>query len=246
MTMATRWTHSAVTALACCAFSGWGQPQEGQDYASPDLGYSFRWFRDVSCWVGVFEVTNAQYRQFRPDHDSGEFRGHSLNGDSQPVVSLSYDDAVAFTDWLTQRERAAGRVSPELGFRLPTKKEWRVIERCDTATVPIFANPWGKAPAPPKDWNYNGTEGFADRPQQSNHNDGFPVSCPVEKSGRNRWGLHGVGGNVAEWVDDRSSRIRVFCGGSWSDPAQRCGYTAQQQPPHGGRAIGFRMVLFAE
>ena len=37
-------------------------------------------------WLGETEVTNRQYRLFKPGHDSKSIKGHSLNGDDQPVV----------------------------------------------------------------------------------------------------------------------------------------------------------------
>ena len=40
-------------------------------------------------WMGKYEVTNAQYRRFKKDHDSQSYEGKSLNGDEQPVVMVS-------------------------------------------------------------------------------------------------------------------------------------------------------------
>ncbi|HUK99496.1 MAG TPA: SUMF1/EgtB/PvdO family nonheme iron enzyme, partial [Nitrospirota bacterium] len=39
--------------------------------------------------IGKFEVTNAQFRKFRPQHDSGKYEGIPLNDDVQPVVNVS-------------------------------------------------------------------------------------------------------------------------------------------------------------
>jgi len=36
-------------------------------------------------WLGKYAVTNAQFRQFRPSHDSGSYKDHSLNDADQPV-----------------------------------------------------------------------------------------------------------------------------------------------------------------
>ena len=47
-------------------------------------------------WMGKTEVTNAQYRRCRIIHDSKTFKGHSLNGDDQPVVFISWKDALAY------------------------------------------------------------------------------------------------------------------------------------------------------
>lgn len=48
-------------------------------------------------YMGKYEVTNAEFRQFRPNHNNGSYSGFSLNDDNQPVVEVSWDDAVAYT-----------------------------------------------------------------------------------------------------------------------------------------------------
>lgn len=74
-------------------------PVRGQNY-SVDLGggvvMEFIWIAALNAWVGKYEVTNGEFRRFRSGHNSGSFSGHSLNGDRQPVVQVSYEDAVAF------------------------------------------------------------------------------------------------------------------------------------------------------
>ncbi len=46
------------------------------------------------------------------------------NPDGQPVVNLTFAEARTFCAWLTQRERAAGRLTTEQTYRLPTNFEW--------------------------------------------------------------------------------------------------------------------------
>src|SRR5690606_7770047 len=165
-------------------------------------------------YIGVREVTNAEFRKFRAEHDSGEFAGHSLNGDDQPVVNVSFNDVARFLNWLSINdglqpvyEERNGNMEPvrplRNGYRLPTEAEWawaaRFAER-ETA----LNYPWG-ADLPPPDRSGN----FADvsaanvlRTTLLTYNDGFPVSAPVGSFAADALGLFDIGGNVAEWTQD--------------------------------------------
>ena len=85
-------------------------------------------------YIGNRDVTNEQFRKFRPDHDSGTFDGMSVNDDKQPVVNVSWEDAVAFARWLSQR---SGN-----NYRLPTEAEWEYAARAGTKTTYF----WGDNP----------------------------------------------------------------------------------------------------
>ena len=54
--------------------------------------------------IGSREVTNGEFRRFRPTHSSGSVQGFSLNGDDQPVVNVSWNEAARFCNWLSQKE----------------------------------------------------------------------------------------------------------------------------------------------
>ena len=82
-------------------------------------------------WLAKYEVTNSQYRMFKPSHDSGQYEGNSLNGDSQPVVMVDWNDATVFAEWLSQK---TGKT-----FKLPTEAEWEYAARAGTTT----ARYWG-------------------------------------------------------------------------------------------------------
>ena len=108
-------------------------------------------------FVGKYEVSNLEYRCFRPEHSSGAHEGMSLDGDNQPVVNVSWNDARAFCGWLTENY---GTIQPgKLNFRLPTEKEWEYYATCGSNSE----FPWGAWP-PPKNLNYFGRENKSTAP----------------------------------------------------------------------------------
>ena len=66
--------------------------------------------------MGLTEVTNAQYELFCPKHKLLRGKNGFSSEDDEAVVFVTYQDAVAFCDWLTQKE---GKT-----YRLPTEAEW--------------------------------------------------------------------------------------------------------------------------
>jgi formylglycine-generating enzyme required for sulfatase activity len=164
-------------------------------------------------YLGVREVTNAQFRRFKADHSSGRFGPHDLGGDELPVVQVTWEDAALFCNWLSAQEGkppaytvAAGKpvgTSPlGPGYRLPTEAEWSRAARYP-AQGPL-KYPWGASlPAPPKSGN------FADQSARNlipillqGYDDGYPVAAPVGSFAPNALGIFDLGGNVAEWVHD--------------------------------------------
>jgi hypothetical protein len=83
-------------------------------------------------YMGKYDVTNEQFRKFRPDHNSGKFEGLSLNDDKQPVVNVSWYEAVDFAKWLSQK---TGQT-----YRLPTEAEWEYAARAGAKTKYFWGN----------------------------------------------------------------------------------------------------------
>jgi formylglycine-generating enzyme required for sulfatase activity len=219
-------------------------PAEGQPWTVPGLGMEFVWVGILNLWVGKYEVTNGEYRAKEPSHDSGEFEGRSLNGDRQPVVGVRghTDD---YAEWLTQREQALGHLPRGQRFRLPTDAEWQAFARCGGFTSDAY--PWG-GDWPPTYGNYAGeeVEGVLDS-FIAGYRDGSVVSCAVEQSGRNSWGLYGVGGNVSEHCTRRTA-IPLLCdvyrGGGWKTSIKgylRTSFDGSRTSSYD--CCGFRLVL---
>jgi formylglycine-generating enzyme required for sulfatase activity len=226
----------ALLVAACCvsmtlSAENLAKPIAGTDWKVPDIGMEFVWIKALNCWVGKYEVTNGEYRKFRPDHDSKSDDGKTMNEDRQPVVYVNFDDASNYAKWLTERERKAGRIPDGYSYRLPAKNEWITFCKCGDNRK----YPWGNS-MPPKYGNY------------SVGDDGFVVTCPVEKSGMNEWGLYGVGGNAAECTVNSSKDLSFagWRGASWfADAAinMQSDYSHNYSASGRFNLGGFRLVL---
>jgi formylglycine-generating enzyme len=194
------------------------------------------------------EITNAQYGQFL------DATGHTpplywldktLNAPQQPVVGVTWHDAVAFAKWLS-------RVTGE-NYRLPTEAEWEAAAR---GGLTDKAFPWGDQPPE------QGRGFLANYNPNPYDKDGFLVSAPVGSFPANGYGLYDMAGNVAEWCGDwydphyyshspaenpggpPTGAYRVIRGGSWYARARELRCAARQffQPSRADGFIGFRLV----
>jgi formylglycine-generating enzyme required for sulfatase activity len=165
-------------------------------------------------YLGIYEVSNAQFRALNVDHDSGSFGNDSLNEDDQPVVRVTWSEVAEYMNWLSigdgfqpVYEETNGVWRPvrplRNGYRLPSEAEWAWAARfADQEESTTF--PWGNG-MPPPDRSGN----FADvtaantlRPHLVTYNDSFIVSAPSGSFAPNAAGIYDLGGNVAEWVLD--------------------------------------------
>ena len=72
-------------------------------------------------WMGRTEVTNSQLRKVQGNHNSRDYNGVSLNGDDQPAVYVSWEEAQGFMKWLLDQNGG------QYTFRLPTEAEWNML-----------------------------------------------------------------------------------------------------------------------
>ena len=221
-------------------------------------------------WMSACEITNEQFRRFDPSHFSGMFmkRSFDVNGPGiamdepkQPVVRVSWERAVAFCRWLS--EKTGLRVT------LPTEAQWEYACRAGTpgdlnygdldTDFARHANVADKAIVP----LYNVTGGVVvlqDVPADTRFDDGGIATAPVGSYGPNAWGLFDVHGNAAEWTlssyqpypyrdDDGRNRLtsegrKVVRGGSYHDRPKRCRSAFRLSYPAWQRVhnVGFRVV----
>jgi len=135
-------------------------------------------------WVESFllaatQVTNEEFARFQCSTGATPppfWQDPNFHHPRQPVVAVSWHEAVRYCDWLGSQ--TGGR------FRLPTEAEWEFAARGGLEQKPF---PWGDAP-PESLPNYatrwlNGPE-------------------PVAQYAPNAFGLFDIGDNVHEWCSD--------------------------------------------
>jgi len=228
---------------------------------------------DRPFWMGKFEVTNAQYAAFNPSHDSryehkGSWMfnewdlGWDLNHPDQPVVRISWQEAVAFCQWLSNKTG--------LKVSLPTEAQWEWACRAGTDT-PLsygdldtdfsqFAN---MADFTIRELAYDVRDQYPPDivPRDARFNDKALVTAEVGSFRPNAWGLHDMHGNVWEWTrsmyrpypydtadgrdDLNGDGDRVARGGSWYDRPKRCRSAFRLSYPAWRKVynVGFRIVV---
>ncbi|MBX5459554.1 MAG: SUMF1/EgtB/PvdO family nonheme iron enzyme [Steroidobacteraceae bacterium] len=227
-------------------------------------------------YIGVTEVTNAQFREFRRDHVSGYMGKRSFDLDDQPVVQVTWNDAAEYCNWLSEREglppayeRGGGKLVLKkpvtTGYRLPTEAEWEYAARYE-APGKTRRFPWGDTlPVAPGAGNLAGAEtsGLLVTDLEG-YEDEYPVVAPVGKFQPTPLGLHDMGGNVSEWVNDyylsffdstpqtdplgpEQAALHVVRGANWRSAAvAELRYAWRDSADDKSQTIGFRIARYAE
>jgi hypothetical protein len=199
-------------------------------YAAPGIERPARAVRVKDFLIGRYEVTFAQYDAFArasgrplPD-DEGWGRG------SRPVINVTWEDANAYTGWLSQRSGKR--------YRLPSEVEWEYAMSGGSTG----AYWWGNGRPEGREvcldcgtrWDGRGT-------------------APVGSAVPNPRGLYDMGGNVMEWTADcmaakegfdGSCATRAVRGGAFNRPDDTVTSTARRglQPGYRYEMVGFRVA----
>src|SRR5260221_354165 len=141
-------------------------------------------------WVDEFllaahQVTNADYDRFLrdaacPPPPPPFWNDPAFNHPEQPVVGVSWHEAIRYCEWLSAN--ISGK------FRLPTEAEW---ERAARGSSEGTLYPWGDAPP-------QSLPGYASR--CAGHWQTGPE--PVGRAESNAYGLYNMCDNVHEWCSD--------------------------------------------
>ena len=173
-------------------------------------------------YLGTCHVTRGQFRQFvadthyKTDSEKGEHPGvygwnpgtkrfefnekYSWRNagfeqtDEHPVVNVSWNDAAAFCEWLSEKE---GKT-----HRLPTEAEWEYACRAGTTTRYYS----GDDPETLAKVGNVGDATFKARfsiwKYTIKSNDGYVFTAPVGKFKPNPFGLYDMHGNALQWCAD--------------------------------------------
>ena len=195
-------------------------------------------------WIDAFElaecqVCNAEYAQFLKAagrHPPTQWNDPSFSDPRQPVVAISWYDALAYCEWLSHLTA--------LHFRLPTEAEW---ERAARGGLEQKQFPWGDEPP----------ESLADYATRWK-----TAPEPVGEAERNNYGLCDIGANVHEWCSDwfdanyyatapdrnpqgpATGTRRASRGGSWRHytKVSRCSARSSIPPEFQYTDYGFRVA----
>ena len=169
--------------------------------------------------------------------------------DDHPVVCVSWFDAKAYVEWLSEKTGDE--------YRLLSESEWEYVARGGTAT----ARYWGES-AEQQCRYANGADISSGIPWGLECDDGHARTAPVGGYGPNPYGAHDMMGNVLELVEDgwwtryngapvdESARVyggsyyKPIRGGSWRNSSNvlRSAYRRYQAAPIGSAWVGFRVA----
>lgn len=227
--------------------------------------------------MGKFEVTVAEFAAFAEATDYAATQGcirltgprrlrtdPELNwrnpgfaqADNDPVVCVSLDDALAYTDWLTEQ---TGR-----NYTIPSEAQWEYAAKAGTTGRYFWGDDFGAAC---EYANVNFTKpDDADEGWSPPCDDGYPGIAPVGQFKPNAYGLHDTVSNVWEWttdcahknyvgapadgsawIDEEDCLLRMIRSGGVRNDLGRTTHVVRAGRPKTGTApnLGFRVVRLA-
>jgi len=184
--------------------------------------------------ISRYEITFAEYDRFAQATDRDKPDDEGWGRGNRPVINISWDEAQAYTEWLSQETGQQ--------YRLPTEAEWEYAARAGTQTKYWWGNEIGRNRA-----NCDGCGSRWDK-----------TTMPVGSFAPNAFGLYDTSGNVEEWTcsqyEDKYRGKEQTCvkraneivlrGGSGIDfrLRLRSAFRNSRKPSERFRFVGFRVV----
>lgn len=249
----------------------------GSYHGEPDTYPTTKVKIDKAFWMGELEVTNQQYNTIFPQHDSRYVDqqwkdhvvpGYPANKPEQPVIRVSYNDAMEYCKILSQRTG--------LNITLPTEAQWEWACRggsdedfwfgnlnadfgkkdnlADVTTNKFAVSGVDPQPMSPESPWY---KYYTFLPKAANVDDGSLVQVGGKKYEANPFGLYCMHGNVAEWTRSdyvpypykenpkKVSEYKVVRGGSYIErPKYSTAYSRKGFYPYQCVFnVGFRVII---
>ena len=249
----------------------------GSYHGEPDTYPTTKVKIDKAFWMGELEVTNQQYNTIFPQHDSRYVDqqwkdhvvpGYPANKPEQPVIRVSYNDAMEYCKILSQKTG--------LNITLPTEAQWEWACRggsdedfwfgnlnadfgkkdnlADVTTQKFAVSGVDPQPMSPESPWY---KYYTFLPKAANVDDGSLVQVGGKKYEANPFGLYCMHGNVAEWTRSdyvpypykenpkKVSEYKVVRGGSYIErPKYSTAYSRKGFYPYQCVFnVGFRVII---
>ena len=212
-----------------------------------------------------------EWKRSGADWQNPHFPASLPGKDNLPVVCLTWNDAEAFCNWLTNLERGLGIIGSAWTYRLPTDHEWScavgIGAEENAEDPPRSKRPieqWSKTKNITQQEVYNLLDSESPPPQSQfpwgtdwpppksalNYDDGSKSPAAVGKFQPNTYGIYDLGGNVSEWCKEyffqQHHQDRVIRGGAWVNEKWDSFLSSNRSPRNGGYRktdVGFRIVL---
>ncbi len=201
--------------------------QPGKPFSN-SLGLTFLPLQGRASLLGKTEVPQSATAAWQKSLDSKwtewEKKINFESGPKHPIVNITWDEAVAFCEWLTELDLKLKLIPATARYRLPTDSEWSAAAGlpnepgADPATRHLADKetyPWGKGKSawPPSAFSVN-----LDASKIKDYQENNSYTSPVGKLAADSNGFHDLGGNVSEWCEDAwpdAPDERVIRGSSW-------------------------------
>jgi len=176
--------------------------------------------------------------------------------DQSPVLNITWNDAVAMTQWLSKKENKT--------YRLPTEAEWEYACRAGTRSRYFNGNDPERLAEIANLFDADTAMNWPKwQPYALKAHDGFEFTSPVGSFTPNAFGLYDMIGNAWEWVSDwhddnyyeksplkdpqgpPTGDVKVRRGGSWHTWAlyARCGFRNWNSPATRYTLVGMRLLI---